>query len=263
MLVLLLFVFNLLIPSSWSEETILIDDFNSYKDTKDFLEVWKSRRDGYKKILNNNSYYYYLRPDPFIPEKKCLCSALREYPKGYVRTDIPSEDIKMVIGPEGEVKAVTIYKDYWLKKIKINNCHNQGKEVFLEWEWMAYKLPEGALDEVEGMDDHAMSLYAVLYIGWMRFRVIKYIWSATDNTGMIPVEKTTDKDKRVYIASNKKTPLGKWIKVSVNLSKAIKDFMPDRYDDVTIAAISLLADSDDVKKPTQACIRNIKLVVRP
>lgn len=251
------------VHSSQDTSTVLIDDFSSYKDTEDFLDTWKSRSNSYKKTLKENSYYYYLRPDPFNHSRNCLCSALREYPKDFVRTDIPSDKIKMVVGSEGKVRSVNIYKDYWLKKIKLYNYHKNDQEVLLEWDWMAYKLPEGALDEVDGQDDHAIAVYAVLYTGWMNFKTIKYVWSATGNTGMIPAEMTTDEDKRVYIASNKNTPMGKWVHVSVNLSEAIKEFMPSKYDDVSIAAISVMADSDDVKKPSQACVKDIKLVIQP
>ncbi len=252
----------MLVSSLHADSTMLIDDFSSYKDTKDFLHTWKSRSSDYKKTLKENSYYYYLRPDPFDPGKNCVCSALREYPTNYVRTDIPADDIKMVVGTEGKVKSVNIYKDYWLKKIKLYNYHKKGEEAFLEWDWLAYKLPYGALDEVKGQDDHAIAIYAVLYTGWLEFKTIKYVWSATSNMGMIPPEQTTDEDKRVYIVSNNKNPMGKWVHVSVNLSEAIKEFLPDDYDNISIAAISMMADSDDAKKPSQACVKDIKITFK-
>jgi len=176
----------------YPQETVIIDDFSSYKDTTQFLSSWNSRVDGYKQTLKDNSYYYYLRPDPLSKDKKYLCSSLRMFPKDFVRTDVKPEDIKMILG-DGYIKSVSLYKDYWLKKIRIGDLHERGKEVFMEWDWMANKLPEGAL-EVKEKDDHAIAVYAVIYIGWMRFRVIKYVWSSTDGTGIIPSEIVKDEN---------------------------------------------------------------------
>ena len=244
----------------YPQETVIIDDFSSYKDTTQFLSSWNSRVDGYKQTLKDNSYYYYLRPDPLSKDKKYLCSSLRMFPKDFVRTDVKPEDIKMILG-DGYIKSVSLYKDYWLKKIRIGDLHERGKEVFMEWDWMANKLPEGAL-EVKEKDDHAIAVYAVIYIGWMRFRVIKYVWSSTDGTGIIPSEIVKDENKMVSIVSNKKTPLGKWVHVRVNLSEDIKKFLPDNYNDVSISAVAVLSNSDNVKKPSEACIRDIKLTTQ-
>ncbi len=244
----------------YSQEIVTIDDFSSYKDTTQFLNSWSSRVDGYKQTLKDNSYYYYLRPDPFNNNKKCLCSSLRMYPKDFVITDIKPEDIKMVLG-DGYIKSIGLYKDYWLNKIRIGNFHKERKEVFMEWDWMASKLPDGAL-EINGKDDHAIAVYAVIYIGWMRFRVIKYVWSSTDGMGVIPSEITKDENKMVSIASNKNTPMGQWVHVRVNLSEDIKKFLPGRYNDVSIAAIAVLSNSDNVKKPSEACIRDMKLTIQ-
>ena len=255
-----IFFLILLVSSpSYCNETIIVDDFSSYKDTSDFLDTWESRVDGYKKTLKQNSYYYYLRPDPYEKGKNCLCSSLRMFPKGFVRKDIEPKDIKMTMDG-GPIKAVSIYKDYWLKKIKIGKFHKEGKRVFLEWEWLANKLPVGAL-ETKNNDDHAMAVYVALHLGWTNFRTIKYVWSSTSDLGPIPANVTKDKKKMVSIVSNSKTPLGKWIKVKVDLSKDIKKFLPNRYNDLSIAAVAVLSNSDNLKKPSEACVRNIKLVV--
>ena len=258
-MLLLYFLLSLITVSSFSQEVILVEDFNSYKDTSDFLDTWKSRVDGYKKVLKENPYYYYLRPDPFEKNKKCLCSSLRMLPKDFERKDIDTSKIDLSSNDK-HIKSVSIYKDYWLKKIKAGDFHKAGKKVFLEWEWLANKLPEGAL-EVKDKDDHAIAVYVVVYVGWMRFRTIKYVWSSTDQTGLVPGDLVDDQNKMVRIVSNNKTPLGKWVHVSVDVSEDMKKFLPSHYEDLSIAGIAVLSNTDNLKKPSEACIKDIKILV--
>jgi hypothetical protein len=238
-----------------------IENFNEYKDTNDFLSSWSSRDKGYEKTLENNSYYYYIKEDPKNNKNKYLCSSLRMVPKDFIRTDIDSEKIKMVVD-DSPVNSVTIYKSYWSRPIRIGkNYHKKEKEVFLEWDWIVNKLPEGSDENIKELNDSAIAIYAVLSFGMWRFKSIKFVWSATDKKGLVPLWSNED-DIRVYIVANKNDKLGVWKHESINLSKAIKDFVPEKYDSVSLIAISILSDTDTAKKKSSACIDNIKLRIK-
>lgn len=242
---------------------IPLDDFNQYKNTSDFFDTWTSRSDDHKATLRENSYYYYIKEDSKVPGNKYLCSSLREFPKDFVRDDLDAKDIKMVTDNSTPVKSVTIYKSYWGNSIKIGKkYHQEGKNVFLEWDWVVYRLPEGSDEYVLNLNDSAIAIYPVLNAGAWRFRSIKFVWSATDRPlGIVPWT-LKEKDVRYYILENKKSPLGVWKHESVNISKIIKEFLPDHYDSVTFIAISVLANTANVKKASSACVDNIKLVIK-
>jgi hypothetical protein len=243
-------------------EIINIDDFENYTDTKDFINTWKSRSDNYKETLKSNAYYYYINDKN--PKNKYLCTALRMLPSdGYKRKDLSDKDLKQILNETDNVPSVSLYKNYWDTSIPIAKFfHKSGKDVFLEWDWIAYKLPTGADNTVKEKDDNAISIYAVLYPGWMTFRYLKFNWSPMQILGELERFKIHDK-KREYILRNAKDPLNKWVHQSVNISELIKSNWPKYYNSSEIIGIAVMSDSDDSKKPSNACIDNIKLVIKP
>ena len=114
-----LFLFILLIcilkPNNIYAENLLIDNFNNYKTTKQFLKTWKSRSKGYKKTLKKNSYYYYIKNES--SHNKVLCSSLRKNPHDFIRTDI--KKVQHITNRTSKIKSVSIYKDYWDKEIEM------------------------------------------------------------------------------------------------------------------------------------------------
>jgi hypothetical protein len=266
----------------FADKIIELENFNSYKNTSEFLDTWKSRSKYYKNTLEDNSYYYYIknREDKNSNKKdktksknskkdkkhkecnKILCSALRMYPKDFKRKDIEEKDIKMTLGTKDKLSSVGMYKDYWNDPINFGKrYHNKGKEVFLEWEWMAKVLPTGADEEKRKISDSAMSVYVVLYLGWYRFRIIKYTWSATEKKGLLNSTKNLA-SKRTFVIRNKNDKLNTWYKESVNVSKVIKEFLPKNYTSILFIAVSVMADSDDFKHPSSACVDNMKLRIK-
>jgi len=241
----------------YASNIILIDDFNSYNSTSDFFKNWKSRSSNYKKTLDENSYYYFINDTD--KENKFLCSSLRLEPFDYKRTDI--DKINLIIGDK-DIRSVSIYKDYWDKRFYIGSrYHRKDKEIYLNWDWMAYVLPTGADNEIKEKADNAISVYVVLYHSWMNFKTLKYIWSTTNERG--PVKRFLDhKEKREIVLDNNHSPLKKWLHKSVNISEDIKKYWPQIYNNVEIIAVAVMADSDDLKKPSYACVNNIKLEIK-
>lgn len=240
-------IFLLFFILSLSAEIIEIDDFSSYKNRDEFLKNWKSRSKNYKKVLNENPFYYYIKEDK---NNKILCSALRMNPEN--KDDLNLKD---------SIPAISVYKDYWKKDIDIGKLHKQGKKVYLEWEWIVYKTPEGTDESIPSLDDNVLSVYPVLHLGWIRFRSIKYIWSSSKNIGAVERYKK-EKEKRAYVIRNSNDKLGVWYKESINISEHIKDFLPDYYNNLSIVGIAVMSDSDNTKKPSYGCVDNIKLVIR-
>jgi len=250
---LLFFLFSYL----FSTNIILVDDFNSYKNTTDFLKNWKSRSSNYKKILEENSYYYFINDTN--KEDKFLCSALRFEPLDYKRADI--KNIKTILDNK-DIKSVSMYKDYWDKRFYIGSkYHKKEKEVYLNWDWIAYLLPDGADNEIKEKADNAISIYVVFYHSWMNFKTLKYVWSSTNKLG--PVKAFLDhKSKREIVVDNKESYLKKWISKSINISNDIKTYWPDIYNEVEIIAVAVMSDSDNLKKPSYACVNNISIEIK-
>lgn len=247
----------LLFINIYSNNFILVDDFNSYKSTNDFLKEWKSRSSNYKKILDENSYYYFINDTN--KEDKYLCSALRLEPKDYKRLDIKNTNTSL---NNTNIKSVSIYKDYWDKRFYIGSkYHKKNKKVYLNWDWIAYLLPDGADNEIKEKSDNAISVYVVLYHSWMNFKTLKYVWSSSNKLG--PVKVFLDhKSKREIVVENFDTKLNTWINKSVNISEDIKTYWPDIYNDVEIIAVAVMSDSDNLKKPSYACVNNISLEIK-
>lgn len=249
-------IFLLLINFIFSEE-ILVEDFNSYKNTSDFLKVWKSRTSGYKDTLEQNSYYYFLNDTD--SKNKFLCSALRQVPSDYTIKDLKNPKVTL---DDKTIKAFSIYKNYWEKRIHIGkDFHKKNKLVYLSWNWLAKQLPEGADNELKEKSDNAIAVYVVLYNSWMNFKTLKYVWSSSEKIG--PVELyLKDEKKKEIIVDNKKSPLNVWINKSINISDDIKKFWPKLYNDFEIIGIAVMADSDNIKKPSYACVDDIKLEIK-
>lgn len=263
MLLTVIYTFLCFIAASQQPIIIPLDNFDQYKDTSDFFDTWTSRSDGYKKTLKENSYYYYIKEDAKDPKNKQLCSSLRQFPKDFIRQDLDAQNIKMVTDNTTQIPSVTIYKSYWGNSIKLGKkYHKEGKEAFLEWDWVVYKLPEGSDEYVLDLNDSAIAVYPIFNAGAWRFRSIKFIWSATNHPQGIVPWTLKEKDVRYYILENKNSELGVWKHESVNISKIIKEFLPERYDSIAFVAISVLANTANVKKSSAACVDNLELILK-
>lgn len=238
-------------------EEILVDDFNAYKNTNDFLKIWKSRTSNYKETLDNNSYYYFLNDTD--SKNKFLCSALRQIPSDYLNKELKNPKITL---DDSVIKSFSIYKNYWEQRIYIGkNYHKKNKLIQLSWRWLAKQLPEGADNDLKEKADNAIAVYVVLYNSWMNFKTLKYVWASSEKTG--PVERFLNDDKkREIVVDNKLSPLNTWIDKKINISEDLKKFWPKLYNDFEIIGIAVMADSDNVKKPSYACVDDIKLEVK-
>lgn len=250
-----MFMFLFFFCFLFSEE-ILIDDFNSYKDTNSFLKEWKSRSKDYKKTLKANDYYYFINDSN--PKDKILCSSLRQIPKDFTRIDIKKPNM---VTDSSQIKSVSMYKDYWYHRLYIGDkYHEKNKEVLLTFKWMAKLLPIGADNDDPKISDNAISVYIVLYHSWMNFKTLKYVWSSSNKIG--PVKRyLNDKKKREIVIDNSNSKLDTWINKKLNISQDIKKYWPKIYNDVEIIAVAVMADSDNVYKASYACVDDINIEI--
>ena len=115
----------------------------------------------------------------------------------------------------------------------------------LKWKWRATKLPEGAKESDDSLNDSACAIYVV--VGKYTGNALKYAWSTTLPVGQIVTRR--DGKLKIKIVDSGSAKVGKWVDQERNVLSDYKEaFGEDLGKDPS--GIAILTDGNAVQKPS-------------
>lgn len=126
----------------------------------------------------------------------------------------------------------------------------------LAWDWKATRLPEGAREDDDDLNDSGAAFYVTFDTDWLgRPRSIKYTYSSTLPEGTIAKHGPL----RVIVVSSASKGLGNWVHVERDVVADYRRVFGGDPPDEPLS-ITLWSDSDNTKKVSEAYFDNITLL---
>ncbi len=112
---------------------------------------------------------------------------------------------------------------------------------YLKWQWRAIKLPQGGDERFKETGDSAAAIY-VIFEGFIRPDIIKYVWSAS-----LPMKTMTqspyNSKTKIVVLENQHSPLDQWVTEKVDVYADYKRLF--EKEPKQVQAIGLMSDSDN------------------
>ncbi len=140
-----------------------------------------------------------------------------------------------------------------------------GEYSFLNWDWRALRLPDGADVRNADTDDQAIQVYVGFEpTGWpakLNTPVIGYIWDVECPKGSMVTSSQLFAGKvRHIVLRNKSDTLGQWYREKRNLAEDFRKLFPDidggKPRDIN--GIVVYIDSQDTESEAESSIYNIR-----
>lgn len=136
-----------------------------------------------------------------------------------VTADLMTEDQYFVVKSEGGNKFLRAFTRgrahrLFLTNDAVDGGWNLGTHPYLRWDWRATRLPKGAREDVEKLNDTGAAVYVNFSNDWLgRPKSIKYSYSST-----LPVGTVVDFGRlKVLVVASGKNGIGKWSTVERNV----------------------------------------------
>jgi hypothetical protein len=208
--------------------SILIDDFESYQD-RGLPTKWKYL---YERSLVDLKPEYMRDNEKFFVVQERNNNVLRVY------TDGEAVHLTMANEPEGFDWDVRTHPR-------------------LRWRWRAHRLPEGAREDKDELNDTGIALYVYFSIGGFlipRPKAIKYTYSSTLPVGTV----VTYGKMRVIVVASGADGMGEWMTIERDVVADYRQYFGDAPPDRPLS-IRLWGDSDNTNTVAEADFDDIEL----
>jgi hypothetical protein len=163
------------------------------------------------------------------------------FPKGWRSRGGNAADVYQVksdheayLQANAENSAVAIAKKF---------TYELSQYPYLKWQWRVVRLPQGGDERFKETGDSAAAIY-VIFEGFIRPDIIKYVWSAS-----LPMKTMTqspyNSKTKIVVLENQYSPLDQWIEEKVDVYADYKKLFEKKPEQVQ--AIGLMSDSDNTK----------------
>lgn len=170
------------------EGTIVIDDFESYRDGA-LPDRWRAQLDGRLVPLTAD----------FFDEDEHI-RARRENGNGFARAFVNAQTVHVNMDNGSDFEWDT------------------STHPILAWQWRALQLPQGSREDEDRLNDSGAGIYIIFSIDGTlikRPKVIKYVYSAS-----LPVGESISYGKlKVIVASSARNGSGSWEQVERNVAR--------------------------------------------
>ena len=164
-------------------------------------------------------------------------------------------------GDGSKVYRVRSNKETYLEANAINSAiaiakkfeYDLKKYPFLRWQWRVLEVPQGADERFEKTSDSPAGVY-VIFEGFFRPDIIKYLWSSSLPLGTITESPRSSKTK-IVVLRNQSSPLGEWVSERVNVYADYRRLFGG--EPKPVHAIGLMSDSDNTGSKAVAHYRGI------
>ncbi len=161
-------------------------------------------------------------------------------------------------------RVYSVAEENGSRYIKAFDESNESQQIFLnfnwdiekypklKWKWRATKLPEGAKESDDSLNDSACAIYVV--VGKYTGNALKYAWSSTLPVGQIVTRR--EGKLKIKIADTGESKVGKWVEHEVNV---VNDYKEAFGFDLSKnpSGVAILTDGNAVQKPSGCDYKDI------
>jgi hypothetical protein len=121
----------------------------------------------------------------------------------------------------------------------------------LSWRWRVHKLPIGAAENVRKRSDSAAGVYVIFHGALRLNKIIKYVWSASLQKGIVAESPFNPNVKIIVLKSGDgNNLLGQWVDEIVNVQRDYEMIFKGKPP--VVEAVAILTDADNTESTAEA-----------
>lgn len=177
-----------------------------------------------------------------------------------VSPSLMTEDQYFVVRSEGGRKFLRAYTRGRAHRLVLTNKNTYHWNVldhpYLQWDWRALELPEGAREDRDELNDSGAALYVIFSQDWLgRPRSIKYSYSSTLPVGSV----ASYGPLKVLVVSSGVDEIGEWKTMKRNVLEDYRSLFGGTPPSEPIS-IMVWSDSNTTHTTSRADFDNIRLL---